>query len=52
MVYVDPRMERFRNVLRYQAWSQFAARLRATNEELIGLNQVLAAQEKAETERK
>ena len=49
---VDPRMERFRNVLRYQTWSQFAARLRATNEELIGLNQVLAAQEKAETERK
>jgi len=43
---------RFRNVIRYQAWSQFAARLRATNEELIGLNQVLAAQEKAETERK
>ncbi|XP_065904905.1 uncharacterized protein [Dysidea avara] len=45
-------MERFRSIFRYQIWSQLAARLRATNEELIGLNQVLAAQEKAETERK
>jgi len=45
-------MDRFRHVLRYEVWSQLAARLRATNEELTGLNQVLAAQEKAETERR
>ena len=40
------------SLLRPQFWSQLVARLRATNEELTGLDEVLRVQVKAEEERK
>lgn len=42
---------RVSGLLRPQFWSQLVTRLRATNEELTGLDEVLKAQEKAEEER-
>ena len=42
---------RVNSLLRQQFWPQLVARLRATNEELTGLDEVLKAQEKAEEER-
>lgn len=42
---------RVNGLLRPQFWSQLLARLRTTNEELTGLDEVLRAQEKAEEER-
>lgn len=42
---------RVSGLLRPQLWSQLVVRLRVTNEELTGLDDVLKAQEKAEEER-
>ena len=43
---------RINSLLRPQFWSQLVTRLRTTNEELTGLDEVLKAQETAEEERK
>ena len=43
---------RVHGLLRPKFWSQLVTRLRTTNEELTGLDEVLKAQEKAEEERK
>ena len=40
-----------RGLLRPQFWAQLVTRLRVTNEELTGMDDVLKAQEKAEEER-